>query len=78
MKMEVNDFNWGLIDDLNSEEVRSLLKSNIIPLKIRKQIRIRLGFKGIHEALPIITGVICAASMLGIIQQVLIEVCKKK
>ena len=76
--MEVNDFNWGLIDDLNSEEVRSLLKSNIIPLKIRKQIRIRLGFKGIQEALPIIAGVICATSMIEIIRKVVIETCKKK
>ena len=76
--MEVNDFNWDLIDDLNSEEVRSLLKSNIIPLKIRKQIKIRLGFKGIQEALPIIAGVICAASMIGIIRKVVIEACKKK
>ena len=75
--MEADDFNWDLIDDLNSEEVRSLLKSNIIPLKIRKQIKIRLGFKGIQEALPIITGVICAASMIGIIK-VVIEACKKK
>ena len=82
MSKEVNKDLWeywdiNSINNLNEEEVLSLLKSNIIPHRIRKVIRFKLHLDIIKALLPTIAIVIVAWTLTGIMKRLIKEWAKK-
>ena len=54
MKNDFTDFNFWCLEGLSSIEIRSLVKSNVIPHKIRRLILFKANQESIKELLPII------------------------
>jgi len=74
MSKEENEDLWKYwdiysINNLNEEEVLSLLKSNVIPYRIRNVIRVKLCLDNIKALSPIIITVIVAGTLVGIIKK---------
>ena len=81
MSKEENEDLWKYwdiysINNLNEEEVLSLLKSNVIPYRIRKLIRFKLHLDTITALLPTIAIVTIAGTLTGIMKGLIEELAK--
>jgi hypothetical protein len=57
-------WDYTIVDDLNSEEIKSLLASNRIPRELIKHIKIQLSFRVIKELIPVMATVIIGKIIL--------------
>lgn len=62
-------WDYTCLDDLTSEEIISLLKSNRISWERRKLIRISLSSKIIQEFIPVIATIAVASVVTDVIQE---------
>ena len=62
-------WDYTCLDDLTSEEIISLLKSNRINWERRKLIRISLSSKIIQEFIPVIATIAVASVVTDVIQE---------
>ena len=73
--MNKKEFDYGFLDDLNTEEILSLLKSNIMDWDLRKKIRGILKTREIRKAiidfLPLIATIGVASEIIGITKDIL-------